>query len=129
MDGKVNGFAGARANATGRADLKGAGFDAEAFAGAKLEREGSVSVAGQKLKVSSDLQAGIGVTAKADFGMVREGGRDKLKIGGKIGGALGIGGTLGGGVELDVTPLMKAGRAVRDHLPGVKFLKSLGAGL
>lgn len=112
--GKATGFVGAEANAAASVGKDGAHAGGEAFAGAKATAEGHASVAGVGVGGSAEGWAGIGAEAHADAGM-KDG---KLVIGADVGAALGVGGHLGGQVEIDpgkvADTLGDAGSAAKD---------------
>ncbi len=109
LSGSASGMAGAKAEANASGELSGRGVGlegkGEAFAGAKVEGDtcGSFSCFGIKVtaKVEGDLRAGAGAEA---HGVVNIG--KKMQFGGKLAGAVGVGGGLGGSIEIDVSELI-----------------------
>lgn len=123
---KTHGFAGAKAGAHVSAGPTHVDGGIEAFAGAKTGGQAALTLGNQRLHANADVRAGIGVEAKAKAGLKRTpDGRTRLKLEGRLGGALGVGGAVGGGVDLDVTPIADGIDAL--PRPARKGLKSLGA--
>ncbi|WP_142386785.1 hypothetical protein [Mycobacterium hubeiense] len=75
----------------------GLDIGAEAFAGGKVTLDGSADIAGVGVEGGVEGWAGAGFAADANF-TVEDG---KLKIGGELGAAWGLGGKYSGGVEID----------------------------
>ncbi|TMR08951.1 hypothetical protein ETD86_45595 [Nonomuraea turkmeniaca] len=75
--------------------------EAGAFAGVKAGVDGSVEVAGVKPSAGLEGQAGVSASAGVDFGF-HDG---KLKLAASVGAALGLGGKVTGGMEIDVGKL------------------------
>lgn len=96
--GKAEGFVGAEATATGSVGKDGAHVGAEAFAGAKATAEGHADVAGIGAGGTAEAWAGVGAEAHADIGMKEDG---TFVIGADVGVGLGVGGKLGGSIEID----------------------------
>lgn len=96
--GKASAFAGAQAEAKGSVGMDGAHGEAGAFAGAKAEAEGHASVAGVGVGGTAEGWAGVGAEAKFDAGFKDDG---TFVIGGEAGVGLGLGGKLGGQIEID----------------------------
>ncbi|MET8471995.1 putative T7SS-secreted protein [Streptomyces sp. NPDC006422] len=117
--GKAQAFAGADASAKASVGLDGAHLGGEAFAGAKASAEGHASVAGVGVGGTAEGWAGAGVSAHVDAGM--EDG--KLVIGADVGAAIGVGGKLGGQVEVD------PGKVVDAVGDGVDAVKDWGGGV
>lgn len=123
---KTHGFAGAKAGAQVSAGPTHVDGNVEAFAGAKTGGQAALTLGNQRLHASGDVRAGIGVEAKAKAGLKRTPeGRTRLQLEGRLGAALGVGGAVGGGVDLDVTPIADGIDAL--PRPARKGLKSLGA--
>ncbi|MCS4510403.1 hypothetical protein [Xylophilus ampelinus] len=111
-----HGFVGARAKAGGSVGATHAQAHGEAFAGAKTGGQTQLTVGDQRFKVSGDLQAGVGLDGAVAAGLRHTAeGRTRAQLEGRIGGALGIGGSVGGGVDLDVTPVANAVGALPRH--------------
>jgi uncharacterized protein YukE len=96
--GKAQAFAGAEAKAKGSIGTDGVHGGAEAFAGAKATAEGHASVAGVGVGAEAEGWAGIGAEAHFDVGQQEDG---KWVIGGDVGVGLGLGGKVGGQIEID----------------------------
>ncbi|SCK39004.1 putative T7SS-secreted protein [Streptomyces sp. WMMB 322] len=96
--GKASAFAGAQAEAKGSVGMDGVHGEAGAFAGAKAEAEGHASVAGIGVGGTAEGWAGAGAEAKFDAGFKDDG---TFVVGGEVGVGLGLGGKLGGQVEID----------------------------
>ncbi|QPP07976.1 hypothetical protein G4Z16_17955 [Streptomyces bathyalis] len=96
--GKASAFAGAQAEAKGSVGMDGVHGQAGAFAGAKAEAEGHASVAGVGVGGTAEGWAGVGAEAKFDAGFKDDG---TFVIGGEAGVGLGLGGKLGGQIEID----------------------------
>ncbi|MFE8646278.1 hypothetical protein ACFX58_14430 [Sphingomonas sp. NCPPB 2930] len=108
-----HGFVGARTKAGASLGPTHAQAHAEAFAGARTGGQAHLTVGDQRFKVGGDLQAGVGLDGALAAGLRRTPeGRTRLKLEGRIGGALGIGGSVGGGMDLDVTPAANAVNAL-----------------
>ncbi|MFE7270129.1 putative T7SS-secreted protein [Streptomyces sp. NPDC057623] len=95
--GKGEAYVGAEAGVKGSIGTDGVHVGGEAFAGAKATAEGHASVAGVGVGGTAEAWAGAGAEAHFDAGM-KDG---KIVIGGDLGVGLGIGGKLGGQIELD----------------------------
>lgn len=95
--GKGEAYVGAEAGVKGSVGTDGVHVGGEAFAGAKATAEGHASVAGVGVGGTAEAWAGAGAEAHFDAG-VKDG---KIVIGGDVGVALGVGGKLGGQIELD----------------------------
>lgn len=112
--GKVDAMAGAKAEGTASIGPDGLGLKGEAFAGAKATASGTADIGGVGVSGKAEGWAGVGVEAHLDVG-VTDG---KLVIGGSFGAALGIGGSVGGSVTIDlnktVDTLKGAASAVSD---------------
>lgn len=102
--GKVDAVAGADANAKASIGKDGAHLGGEAFAGAKATAEGHASVAGIGVGGTAEGWAGAGATANADIGQ-KDG---KWVIGAEVGVGLGLGGKVGGSVEIDPSQVSDA---------------------
>jgi type VII secretion system ESX-1 substrate len=96
--GKASAFAGAQAEAKGSVGTDGAHGEAGAFAGAKAEAEGHAGVAGVGVGGTAEGWAGAGAEAKFDAGFKDDG---TFVVGGEAGVGLGLGGKLGGQIEID----------------------------
>ncbi|WAC71568.1 hypothetical protein OU995_18530 [Roseateles sp. SL47] len=125
---KSHGFVGARAEAKGSVGPTHAQGHVETFAGAKTGGQAELTLGDQRFKVNGDLRAGIGLDASASAGLKRTPeGRTRLQLEGRLGGALGVGGAIGGGVDLDVTPVADAVDALpRPARNGLKSLVHTG---
>jgi uncharacterized protein YukE len=95
--GKGEAYVGAEAGVKGSIGTDGVHVGGEAFAGVKATTEGHASVAGVGVGGSAEAWAGVGAEAHFDAGM-KDG---KLVIGGDLGVGLGVGGKLGGQIEID----------------------------
>lgn len=92
------GYVGANAGLNGKIGLEGASLKADAFAGAKLEGSAAGDVGGIGAGVNGSLRAGVGaeLDAKATWD------EGHLKVGFEAGAALGVGGSLGGSIDINV---------------------------
>ncbi|MET9832232.1 putative T7SS-secreted protein [Streptomyces sp. NPDC006385] len=95
--GKGEAYVGAEAGVKGSVGTDGVHVGGEAFAGAKATAEGHASVAGIGVGGTAEAWAGAGAEAHFDAG-VKDG---KIVIGGDLGIGLGVGGKLGGQIEID----------------------------
>lgn len=95
--GKGEAYVGAEAGVKGSIGTDGVHVGGEAFAGAKAAAEGHASVAGVGVGGTAEAWAGAGAEAHFDAGM-KDG---KFVIGGDLGVAVGVGGKLGGQIEID----------------------------
>lgn len=120
-NGRVEGFAGGEAQATLGVGKDGLNAGAKAFAGAKASAAGGGELAGIGAGGTAEGWVGAGAEAKATFGKGDDG---KWHIGGKVGVALGVGGSVG--AEFTVDPdkvgdaFGDAADAVGDFAGGVK---------
>lgn len=96
--GRAEGFAGAEAQASAGVGLQGVNAGAKAFAGAKGSVAGGAEVAGIGAGATAEGWAGAGAEAKVTFGKGDDG---KFHIGGKVGVALGLGGSVGAEFTVD----------------------------
>lgn len=117
--GEVEAMAGAKAEVKGQVGLDGLSFQGEAFAGAKAEAKGSVDVGGVGVGGSAEAWAGVGVEANVNAN-VTDG---KLHLSGEFGAALGLGGSVGLDVTIDMNKvadtLSDAAGAVGDFFGGL----------
>ena len=117
--GQVEAMAGASADGSVRLGPAGVSVQGEAFAGAKAEASGSVDIAGVGVSGTAEGWAGIGIEARVDIGFVD----GKLMLGGEFGAALGVGGSVGGGITIDVNKmadsLTGAADAIGDFFGGL----------
>lgn len=117
--GEVEAMAGAKAEVKGQIGLDGLSFQGEAFAGAKAEAKGSIDVGGVGVGGSAEAWAGVGVEANLNAN-VSDG---KLHLSGEFGAALGIGGSVGIDVTIDMNKvadtLSDAADAVGDFFGGL----------
>lgn len=99
-----------------------------AFAGAKAEGDASVGVGGNNAAVTGGALAGVGAEAKFGAGLRKnDKGRTVFKLEGKLAAALGVGASLGFKIELDVTPLIDAGKKIAAFFVGAaKKVKNTG---
>ncbi len=95
---RVEGFAGGEASVGVGAGKEGLNASAKAFAGGKATVAGGGELAGIGAGGTAEGWAGAGVEAKATFGKGDDG---KWHIGGKVGVALGVGGSVGGEFTVD----------------------------
>ncbi|MFB7054784.1 hypothetical protein ACFCXT_16905 [Streptomyces vinaceus] len=95
---RMEGFAGGEAAVSAGAGLEGVNAGAKAFAGAKATVAGGGEVAGIGAGGTAEGWAGAGAEAKVTFGKGDDG---KFHIGGKVGVALGVGGSVGGEFTID----------------------------
>ncbi|MCW7537940.1 hypothetical protein OOT46_08765 [Aquabacterium sp. A7-Y] len=93
----------------------GAELQGNAFAGAKIDGTATVGVGGNSVGVSGGLMAGIGAEAKAKAEL--SGGKLKLEL--KLGAALGLGASVGLKLDINVQPLIDAGKKVKEHFENV----------
>ncbi|MEU3772331.1 hypothetical protein AB0F11_03760 [Streptomyces sp. NPDC032472] len=113
VNGRVEGFAGGEASVGVGAGKDGLNASAKAFAGAKATAAGGGELAGIGAGGTAEGWAGAGVEAKATFGKGEDG---KWHIGGKVGAAVGVGGSVG--AEFTVDP-HKVGEAFDDAADAV----------
>ncbi|MEU4656171.1 putative T7SS-secreted protein [Streptomyces sp. NPDC023723] len=97
VSGKAEVFAGAEAGVSGSVGTDGVHAGGEAFAGAKAAADGHASVIGIGVGGTAEAWAGAGAEAHFDAGL-KDG---KFVVGGDLGVGLGLGGKLGGQVEID----------------------------
>ncbi|MGN9757698.1 putative T7SS-secreted protein [Streptomyces sp. SD31] len=95
--GKGEAYVGAEAGVKGSIGTDGVHVGGEAFVGAKAASEAHASVAGVGVGGTAEAWAGAGAEAHFDAGM-KDG---KFVIGGDLGVAVGVGGKLGGQIEID----------------------------
>ncbi|MER6782468.1 MULTISPECIES: hypothetical protein [unclassified Streptomyces] len=120
-NGRVEGFAGGEAQASAGVGKDGFNAGAKAFAGGKATAAGGGELAGIGAGGTAEGWVGAGAEAKATFGKGEDG---KWHIGGKVGVALGVGGSVG--AEFTVDPdkvgdaFGDAADAVGDFAGGVK---------
>lgn len=103
---EANVWAGAKASGGVKVGPSGASLNAQAFAGVSAGVEGQVGDNNARIKGGAEVSAGIGFEGKAE-GKIEDG---KLKFGAKIGGALGIGGKVSFGMEVNVAPVLDAAK-------------------
>lgn len=107
-------FAGAKVGAGGRAGIGpnfvGAEGSIGAFAGAEAQGDIHANLGPLRGRVTASGMAGAGIGA--DGGITYEDG--KVKISGRVYAALGLGGSLGGEITLDVKQATQLARAVAD---------------
>ncbi|MFE7317291.1 putative T7SS-secreted protein [Streptomyces sp. NPDC057555] len=122
---KVDGsaFAGAEASTTASIGNKGAHLGAEAFAGAKATVGAHADVGGIGAGVNAEGWAGVGAHANLDAGMKG----DKFVIGGSVGVGLGLGGKIGGQIEIDTGKITDTVEDVADAVGD--GLEAVGHGL
>lgn len=96
--GRAEGFAGAEAQASAGVGLEGLNAGGKAFAGAKGTVAGGAELAGIGAGATAEGWAGAGAEAKVTFGKGDDG---KFHIGGKVGVALGLGGSVGAEFTVD----------------------------
>ncbi|MBI2570515.1 MAG: LysM peptidoglycan-binding domain-containing protein [Candidatus Schekmanbacteria bacterium] len=113
--GTANARAGAEAGAKAELRATGAKAEAGAFAGAAADAGGQVDVAGVGAKGTASAWAGVGAKAKGELGYVD----GKLQFGFELGAALGIGGSVGWGVSIDVKRLVEDAQAFGGTMAGL----------
>ncbi|MFG6096083.1 DUF4157 domain-containing protein [Leptothoe sp. ISB3NOV94-8A] len=125
--GKFEALAGVEAGVEGQISVSLLGISAsgkaEAFAGSKVKTSGSAAVKYQGrilFKISGEVEASAGVGASIEGTFSFENG--KLVIGGKLAGALGLGG--GGGVTLTVD-FKEIGLVIKEKLKNALTRKAL----
>ncbi|MFI9585444.1 hypothetical protein ACIHCQ_27110 [Streptomyces sp. NPDC052236] len=96
--GRAEGFAGGEAQVSTGVGLEGVNAGAKAFAGAKGTVAGGAEVAGIGAGGTAEGWAGAGAEAQVTFGKGDDG---KFHIGGKVGLALGLGGSVGAEFTVD----------------------------
>lgn len=119
--GEANVAVGAKAEAEAMAGASGANAKAGAFAGDRFRASGTAKTGGFGLTGFAEGQAGAGAEAEAKAAY--EDG--KIKLGLSTGAALGVGGKLGVGMEVDVSEVEKTVKVTREFtentvVPGVK---------
>ncbi|MFC0601595.1 hypothetical protein [Streptomyces palmae] len=95
---RVDAFAGGEASVSAGAGTSGVNAGAKVFAGAKVSVAGGGEVAGIGGGGTAEGWAGAGAEAKVTFGMGDDG---KFHIGGKVGVAVGVGGSVGAEFTID----------------------------
>lgn len=111
--GKVDGFAGVRAGGDTQLSATGVNTKADAFAGAKASAEGGADIGGIGVTGSAEGWAGAGAETGFDIGMNDEG---NFVVETNVGAAIGVGGSVGGGVEIDPE---KVGQTASDAVDAV----------
>lgn len=112
LKGSGNAYAGVLAQGSAKATKTGMHADGEVFAGAKAEGKAGLEVAGVTAGVKGGVWAGIGAEGSLDVGFSD----GKLKIGASGGLALGVGGSIGVNVELDVGEFVDTAKDVADDI-------------
>ncbi|MEU6596895.1 hypothetical protein [Streptomyces flaveolus] len=107
------GFDGAEAQASAGAGLEGLNAGAKAFAGAKVGVAGGGEVAGIGAGATAEGWGGAGAEAKVTFGKGDDG---KYRVGGKVGLALGLGGSVGAEFTVDPDKVSHAAGDAADAL-------------
>ncbi len=120
ISAKANAYAGTRAKAKARIDLEGAEVQTEAFVGGRVKGEAGVTVGGVGVKGKAEGWAGLGIEGGATF-RVENG---KLKTNAEIGVALGVGGKVGVGFEIDPMGVVNSAKNAVDA--AVSFVSLLG---
>ncbi|MDO4783628.1 MAG: WXG100 family type VII secretion target [Propionibacteriaceae bacterium] len=114
--GKGEAYVGGKADVELGVGKSGINAEAEAFAGARASVSGSADVAGVGVTGGAEGWAGIGASAKAQFGKVD--GKYGFKL--ELGAAIGIGGKVSIGFQVDVPKLVNSvkdgARAVGDFV-------------
>lgn len=95
--GKASASIGAEASANAAVGKDGVHAGAHAFVGGKAGVEGHTDIAGIGVGGKAEVSYGLGGTATFDAGM-KDG---KFVIGGELGATVGVGGSVGGQVEID----------------------------
>lgn len=117
--GEASAMAGVSAEGAVALSATGVSAQAEAFAGAKAEASGSADIGGVGVTGTAEAWAGVGIEANVDIGITD----GKLTIGGSFGAALGVGGSVGGGITIDLNKvgdsLSSAADAVGDFFGGL----------
>jgi hypothetical protein len=106
---QASGLAGAEATVGAKVGTDGAEVNTEVFAGAKGSVREAVDVGGVGVGATAEGMAGVGYTAKATFG---EGDDDKFHIGGKLGGSVGLGGSVAFDLQVDGSKVSKTASEV-----------------
>jgi hypothetical protein len=84
-----------------------------AFAGAKAEGNAYVGINGSTVGVSGGAYVGVGADASANVGTSTDAkGKTYLDVGAKLGLAVGVGGSIGFNLHVDVTPVVKTGKRI-----------------
>jgi hypothetical protein len=101
--------------AAGLTGKTGLNASARGFAGAKAGGGVSTGVNGNTLGANGAVYAGVGAESKFGVSMETDKNDKKyLNVGGKVGAAMGVGGSVGGDIRINVTPIVKAGEAIAD---------------
>lgn len=93
----ADGFAGAEAGASASLGSDGLNLGAEGFAGARASADAHADVAGVGAGANAEAWAGAGAEADLDVGYDD----GKITLGGHVGAALGVGGSVGGEITID----------------------------
>ncbi|MFD0270054.1 hypothetical protein ACFVGY_26355 [Streptomyces sp. NPDC127106] len=109
--GRFEGFGGGEAALSGTARWDGVSGSAKAFAGGKAGVAGGGELAGIGAGATAEGWAGIGAEAKGTFGKGDDG---KWHVGGKLGIAVGIGGSVGGEFTFDGDKIKKSATDAAD---------------
>lgn len=119
VKGSAKAQGGAVAQGTARVNTEGVHADGEVFAGARIEGKAGVDVGGVTVGGKASGWIGVGAEGSLDFGFSD----GKLKIGASAGAALGIGGSIGFNLEIDVAEVVDtvtdAAEAVGDFFKGL----------
>ena len=108
--GKAEAYVGGKADIEAGIGKSGANLQAEAFAGARATVEGSADVAGIGVTGGAEGWAGIGASANAQIGMVD--GKFGVKL--ELGAAIGLGGKVSLGFQVDVPKLVDSVKGAAD---------------
>ncbi|MDO4717600.1 MAG: hypothetical protein Q4B08_08560, partial [Propionibacteriaceae bacterium] len=112
--GKAEAYVGGKADVELGIGKSGVNAEAEAFAGARASVSGSADVAGVGVTGGAEGWAGIGASAKAQFGEVD--GKFGFKL--ELGAAIGIGGKVSVGFQVDVPKLVDSVKGAADAVGG-----------